>query len=118
MRWSSYFIPTLREVPADAEVISHKLLLRAGMVRQLSAGLYSYLPTAQRSVLRIAAIIREEMEAVGAQEFFLTALNPAELWQESGRWALMGDDGHCAAGTAVIQAVATGLVSDPDQVSR
>ena len=90
MRWSSYFIPTLREVPADAEVISHKLLLRAGMVRQLSAGLYSYLPTAQRSVLRIAAIIREEMEAVGAQEFFLTALNPAELWQESGRWALMG----------------------------
>ncbi|MEY3283775.1 MAG: hypothetical protein RIR86_1788 [Acidobacteriota bacterium] len=92
MRWSTYFIPTLREVPADAEVISHKLLLRAGMVRQLSAGLYSYLPTAQRAVLRISNIIREEMTAVGAQEFFLTALNPAELWQESGRWTLMGQN--------------------------
>lgn len=90
MRWSTYFIPTLREDPADAEVISHKLLLRAGLVRQLAAGLYSYLPTAQRSVIRISNIIREEMAAAGAQEFFLPALNPAELWQESGRWSLMG----------------------------
>ncbi|MFZ4986985.1 MAG: proline--tRNA ligase [Blastocatellia bacterium] len=90
MRWSKYFIPTLREVPADAEVVSHKLILRAGLVRQLSAGLYSYLPLAQRAVIKISNIIREEMTAVGAQEFFLPALNPAELWQESGRWSLMG----------------------------
>ena len=92
MRWSTYFIPTLREEPADAEVISHKLLLRAGLVRQLGAGIYSYLPLAQKSVLKISAIIREEMNAVGGQEFFLPALNPAEIWQESGRWTVMGDN--------------------------
>lgn len=92
MRWSTYFIPTLREDPADAEVISHKLLLRAGLVRQLAAGLYSYLPLAQRAVINISNIIREEMAAAGAQEFFLPALNPAELWQESGRWSLMGSN--------------------------
>ncbi len=92
MRWSTYFIPTLREVPADAEVISHKLLLRAGMVRQLGAGIYSYLPLAQRSVLKISQIIREEMNAIGGQEFYLPALNPAEVWQESGRWTVMGDN--------------------------
>lgn len=92
MRWSTYFIPTLREEPADAEVISHKLLLRAGFVRQLGAGIYSYLPLAQKSVLKISAIIREEMNAVGGQEFFLPALNPAEVWQESGRWTVMGDN--------------------------
>lgn len=92
MRWSNYFIPTLREVPADAEVISHKLLLRAGLVRQLGAGIYSYLPLAQRSVLKISQIIREEMNAVGGQEFYLPALNPAEVWQESGRWTVMGDN--------------------------
>lgn len=92
MRWSNYFIPTLREVPADAEVISHKLLLRAGLVRQLGAGIYSYLPLAQRSVLKISQIIREEMNAIGGQEFYLPALNPAEIWQESGRWTVMGDN--------------------------
>ncbi len=92
MRWSTYFIPTLREEPADAEVISHKLLLRAGFVRQLGAGIYSYLPLAQKSVLKISAIIREEMNAVGGQEFYLPALNPAEVWQESGRWTVMGDN--------------------------
>ncbi|MBS1812515.1 MAG: proline--tRNA ligase, partial [Acidobacteria bacterium] len=92
MRWSKYFIPTLREVPADAEVISHKLLLRAGLVRQLGAGIYSYLPLAQRSVLKISQIIREEMNAIGGQEFYLPALNPAEIWQESGRWTVMGDN--------------------------
>lgn len=80
----------MREVPADAEVVSHRLILRAGLVRQLSTGLYSYLPLAQRSVIKITNIIREEMSAVDAQEFFLPALNPAELWQESGRWSLMG----------------------------
>ena len=90
-RWSQLFIPTLREVPADAEVASHKLLLRAGYVRQLGAGLYSYLLLGNRSVNKIVAIIREEMDTIG-QEFFLPALNPAELWQESGRWTGMGDN--------------------------
>jgi prolyl-tRNA synthetase len=92
MRWSTYFIPTLREEPADAEVISHKLLLRAGFVRQLGAGIYSYLPLTQRAVLKISQIIREEMNAIGGQEFYLPALNPAEIWQESGRWTVMGDN--------------------------
>jgi prolyl-tRNA synthetase len=92
MRWSNYFIPTLREDPADAEVISHKLLLRAGLIRQLGAGIYSYLPLAQRSILKISQIIREEMNAIGGQEFYLPALNPAEVWQESGRWTVMGDN--------------------------
>jgi prolyl-tRNA synthetase len=92
MRWSQYFIPTLREDPADAEVISHKLLLRAGLVRQLAAGIYSYLPLAQRITTRIMQIIREEMNAIGGQEFFLPALHPGELWKESGRWDVMGDN--------------------------
>ena len=92
MRWSQFFIPTLREDPADAEVASHKLLVRAGLIRQLGSGIYSYLPLAQRSLLKIAQIIREEMNAIGGQEFYLPALNPAELWQESGRWSVMGDN--------------------------
>ena len=92
MRWSQYFIPTLREDPADAEVVSHKLLLRAGIVRQLSAGIYSYLPLGQRIALRVVQILREEMNRVGGQEFYLPALHPAELWQESGRWGAIGDD--------------------------
>jgi len=90
-RWSKLFIPTLREAPADAEVASHKLLLRAGYIRQLSAGIYSYLPLGQRALNKITAIVREEMDRIG-QEFLLPALNPAELWQESGRWAGMGDN--------------------------
>jgi len=92
MRWSTLFIPTLREVPAEAEVISHQLLLRAGYVRQLSAGIYSYLLLAQRSLLKIQQIVREEMNAIGGQEMLLPALNPAEIWQESGRWEIMGDN--------------------------
>src|SRR5205809_772456 len=92
MRWSRYFIPTLREDPADAEVVSHKLLLRAGIVRQLSAGIYSYLPLGQRIALRIMQILREEMNRIGGQEFYLPALHPAEVWQESGRWNAIGDD--------------------------
>jgi prolyl-tRNA synthetase len=92
MRWSQYFIPTLREDPADAEVVSHKLLLRAGLIRQLGAGIYSYLPLAQRSILKISDIIRQEMNAIGGQEFYLPALNPAEIWKESGRWTVMGDN--------------------------
>src|SRR5437868_922289 len=90
-RWSQLFIPTLREAPADAEVASHKYLLRAGYVRQLAAGLYSYLFLGQRAILKITAIVREEMDKIG-QEFYLPALHPAELWQESGRWQVMGDN--------------------------
>src|SRR3954463_427536 len=92
MRWSSLFIPTLRETPAEAEVISHQLLLRAGYIRQLAAGIYSYLLPAQRSLLKIQQIVREEMNAIGGQEILLPALNPAEVWQESGRWEVMGDN--------------------------
>ncbi len=92
MHWSKLFIPTLRETPAEAEVVSHQLLLRAGYIRQLSAGLYNYLFLAQRSLLKITKIVREEMDAIGGQEMLLPMLNPAELWQESGRWDIMGDD--------------------------
>jgi prolyl-tRNA synthetase len=92
MRWSKYFIPTLREDPADAEVVSHKLLLRAGVVRQLSAGIYSLLPLGQRIALRIMHILREEMNRIGGQEFYLPALHPAEVWKESGRWSAIGED--------------------------
>jgi len=90
MLWSKLFIPTLRESPAEAEVASHQLLLRAGYIRQVAAGIYSYLYLAQRSLNKITAIVRAEMDAIGAQEMLLPALNPAELWQESGRWELMG----------------------------
>lgn len=92
MYWSKLFIPTLREVPAEAEVASHRLMLRAGYVRQLAAGVYSYLFLAQRSLLKIQKILREEMEAIGGQEMHLPALNPADVWQESGRWEVMGDN--------------------------
>ena len=89
--WSKLFIPTLREAPSDAEVASHKLLLRAGYIRQLGAGIYSYLPLGQRSLNKIIAIVREEMDQIG-QEFLLPALNPREVWEESGRWTGMGDN--------------------------
>ena len=92
MRMSKSFVPTLKEVPADAVVASHQLLVRAGYVRQLSAGIYSILPLGQRALLRISAIVREEMDAIGAQEFYLPALNPREIWEESGRWTVMGEN--------------------------
>lgn len=92
MHWSQLFIPTLREAPAEAEAPSHRLLVRAGYIRQVGAGIYSYLFLAQRSLLKIIGIVREEMDAIGAQEMLLPALHPAELWQESGRWELMGDN--------------------------
>jgi prolyl-tRNA synthetase len=90
-RWSQLFIPTLREAPADAEVASHKFLVRSGYVRQLAAGIYSYLFLGQRSILRIMDVVREEMNRIG-QEFFLPALHPREVWEASGRWAVMGDN--------------------------
>jgi prolyl-tRNA synthetase len=90
-RWSESFIPTLREAPADAEVASHKFLVRAGYIRQLAAGLYSYLFLGNRSFNKIMRIVREEMDKIG-QEFYLPALHPREIWEASGRWALMGEN--------------------------
>ena len=90
-RWSQLFIPTLREAPADAEVASHKFLVRAGYIRQLAAGIYSYLFLGQRSFNKIRSIVREEMDRIG-QEFYLPALHPRELWEVSGRWAVMGEN--------------------------
>ena len=90
-RWSQLFIPTLREAPADAEVASHKLLVRAGYIRQLGAGIYSFLFLGNRTTQKIMGIIREEMDKIG-QEFYLPALNPRDLWEESGRWTVMGEN--------------------------
>jgi prolyl-tRNA synthetase len=90
-RWSELFIPTLREAPADAEVASHKFLVRAGYIRQLGAGIYSYLFMGQRSFNKIMNIVRQEMDTIG-QEFFLPAIHPRELWEASGRWAVMGEN--------------------------
>jgi prolyl-tRNA synthetase len=90
-RWSKLFIPTLREAPADAEVASHKFLLRSGYIRQLGAGIYSYLFLGNRSLNKIIAIVREEMDTIG-QEFFLPAIHPRELWEQSGRWTTMGEN--------------------------
>jgi prolyl-tRNA synthetase len=90
-RWSKLFVPTLREAPADAEVASHKFLLRAGYIRQLGAGIYNYLPLGQRALNKIIAIVREEMDTIG-QEFYLPAILPKEPWVESGRWTTMGEN--------------------------
>jgi prolyl-tRNA synthetase family II len=92
MRWSRSFIPTLRDDPADAEALSHRLLVRAGYVRQLTAGVYSLLPLGVRVCAKIGRIVRREMDAIGGQEFSLPALHPAELWERSGRWETMGDE--------------------------
>lgn len=92
MRWSRLHIPTLRDDPSEAEVASHKLLLRAGYIRQLSAGLFCYLYLAQRSLQKIERIVREEMDAIGAQEIYTPELHPAEVWKKSGRWDAIGGD--------------------------
>lgn len=92
MRFSRLLIPTLREVPADAKAISHILMLRAGYIRQLAAGLYIYLPLGFRVIEKINKLIREEMNAIGAQEITMPVLHPAELWQETGRWYEIGDE--------------------------
>ncbi len=91
MRWSQAFIPTLRDDPADADAASHRLLVRGGFVRQLMSGVYSLLPLAVRVRDKVGNIIREEMNAIGAQEFLLPTLHPGELWRESGRWETMDD---------------------------
>ena len=90
-RWSKLFVPTLREAPADAEVASHRFLVRAGYIRQLGAGIYNYLFLGQRSLNKIIAIVREEMDKIG-QEFYLPAIHPREVWEQSGRWTAMGDN--------------------------
>lgn len=92
MRYSNMFIPTLREVPSEAEAVSHKLMLRAGYVRQLASGLYIYLPLGLRVLNKINAILKEEMEAIGAQEISMPILHPAEIWQQTGRWDVIGDE--------------------------
>jgi prolyl-tRNA synthetase len=90
MRYSSYFIPTKKEVPADAEIISHQLMVRAGMIRKLTSGIYTYLPIGLRSIRKVENIVREEMNRAGAIEILMPAVQPAELWQESGRWEYYG----------------------------
>jgi len=92
MRWSQLYVPTLREDPADADAPSHRLLVRAGYARQLMAGHYSLLPLAVRVRAKVMAIVREEMDRIGAQEWLLPTMHPAEIWQRSGRWEVMGDE--------------------------
>jgi len=92
VRWSEVFIPTLRDDPADAEAVSHKLLIRAGFMRQLMAGVYSMLPLGYRVLQKIEGIVREEMNRIGNQEFRLPSLHPREIWERSGRWSKMGSE--------------------------
>ena len=92
MRWSKSLIPTLKEDPAEAEAISHRLMVRAGLVRQLAAGIYVYLPLGQRVMDKVNAVIREEINRIGGQEITMPVLHPAELWQQSGRWDAIGDE--------------------------
>ena len=92
MKRSQLFLPTMKDVPAEAEVISHQLMLRAGLIRRVAAGIYSYLPLGHRVMHKVSQIIRDEMNRAGAQELLLPAVQPAELWQESGRWDLMGKE--------------------------
>lgn len=92
MRYSNYFIPTLKEDPADAEVVSHKLMIRGGMIRKLAAGIYNYLPLGLRSIGKVEQIVREEMNRAGAVELLMPAVLPAELWEESGRWNYYGKE--------------------------
>jgi prolyl-tRNA synthetase len=92
MRYSEMFLPTVREVPSDAEVVSHQLMLRAGLIRKLTSGVYSYLPLGYRVIRKFEQIVRDEMNRAGAQEIFMPTVQPAELWQESGRWTHYGKE--------------------------
>ena len=136
MRASQLFFPTLREVPADAEMTSHKLLLRGGFIRRVGAGIYDYLPLGYKVIKKIEKIVREEMDAQGAQELLMPAIVPAELYQETGRWDLdvlfrfkdrsdreyaIGftheevDNGYRPAGRPILSRDASEPLSDPDQ---
>ena len=90
MRMSNLLMPTLREVPAEAEITSHKLMLRAGLIRKLAAGIYSYLPLGLRTLQKVEQLVREEMDNAGAQELLMSALLPAEAYLASGRWEVCG----------------------------
>src|SRR5258706_1498997 len=92
MRTSRHFISTIKEAPADAELVSHGLMIRAGMIRRLAAGIYTWMPVGLRVVRKIEAIVREEMNRAGAVELSMPVVQPAELWQESGRWAAYGPE--------------------------
>ncbi len=92
MRWTRTFIPTLRQDPSDAEVVSHRLMMRAGLISKVAAGIYNYLPLGWRSIAKLETIVREEMERAGSAELVMPAVQPAELWQESGRWAKYGPE--------------------------
>ena len=92
MRWTRSLIPTLKEEPAEAEAVSHTLMIRAGLVRQLAAGIYVYLPLGQRVMDKVNGIIREEMNRIGGQEITMPILHPAELWQQTGRWTAIGEE--------------------------
>ena len=116
MRWSSLFIPTLRDAPAEAEAASHRLLVRGGFIRQLQSGHYSMLPLGWRVHQKVAEVVRQEMDAIGAQEFLLPAMHAASVWQTSGRWTSMGDEmfrltdrkgGECALGMTHEEVFAT-----------
>src|SRR6187401_2790279 len=90
MRWSQYYLFTTREVPSDAEVVSHKLMIRAGMIKKVAAGIYSYLPFGWRSLQKLQTIVRQELDAAGCVELSMPAIAQAELWIESGRWQRYG----------------------------
>ena len=92
MRVSNFPLSTLKEVPADAEIISHQLMLRAGLIRKLASGMYTWLPLGLRTLRKVEAIIREEMNNAGALELLMPSVQPAELWQESKRWAQYGPE--------------------------
>ena len=90
MRASQFFISTLKEAPSDAEIVSHKLMLRAGMIKRLGSGIYTYMPMGLRVIRKVENIIREEMNRAGAIELLMPVVQPAELWQETGRWQKIG----------------------------
>ena len=92
MRASRFFISTLKEAPSDAEIVSHKLMMRAGMIKRLGSGIYTYMPLGLRVIRKVEAIIREEMNNAGAIELLMPMVQPAELWQETGRWDKMGPE--------------------------
>ncbi|MDX1632422.1 MAG: proline--tRNA ligase, partial [Thermoanaerobaculia bacterium] len=92
MRWTRYYLFTTREIPADAEVVSHQLMIRSGMIKKVAAGIYSYLPFGWRSVTKLMAIVRRELNASGAVELNMPAIQPAELWEETGRWQQYGKE--------------------------
>src|SRR6201994_2664801 len=92
MKASRFFIGTLKEAPTDAEIVSHQLMMRAGMIRRVAGGIYSYLPIGLRSIRKVEAIVREEMNRAGALELLMPGVQPAELWQESGRWEKYGPE--------------------------